>query len=390
MAIAAGHAAWPAVTKVKGHVKTLRTFTVRVSSEDDVYDDLHEWVLSLLPPAKQRALVAWSSRSRQVIMSGDVMTEANRLRLRYDGSREQAVRVGGYRIRVQVAESEAAHDGRWTPPEIVFTASSPPGRDALLAEIARILEQATRVRKRPTFRILDKWGDWSRLDDLPARPLESVILPPGQLDRITADIRRFLGSEEAYLHRGIPWHRGHLYEGEPGTGKSSTALAVAGHFGMDIWYLPLADVNKDSDLIRTVTYVSPRSMLLLEDADVFQAATQRKEGKKDRTVTLSGLLNSLDGIATPHGLLTVLTTNRLKALDEAVIREGRADLRENFALAGEDQVRRLIGHWYGEPWEGPVTWGMSPAAVNEACKRQDTPGAAAADLEDRYGGIRPE
>lgn len=387
LALAATQAAWPFAVTIKNRANGWRTFTVKVSSHDDVYDDLHDWVLSLLPPGRQRALVAWSSRSYRHVLAPDgrPSREESRLRLHYDGSREQSIRVGGHKIKVQVSEGSSS-DGEsksFSPPEIIFTAMSASARDALLDGIREVLALSGKRRRRPQFRMLDKWGDWTRLDDLPPRPLDSVVLPAGQLERITGDVSRFLQAEADYVSRGIPWHRGHLYEGPPGTGKTSVALAVAGHLGMDIWYLPLADISKDSDLIRMITMVTPRSMLLLEDADVFRAATERKEKKRDGKVTLSGLLNSLDGIATPHGLVTVMTTNRAGALDDAVVREGRVDLREHFALADDDQVIRLISRYYGEPATGLIPSGMSPAAVIEACKRNDTMRGAVDDLRKR-------
>jgi hypothetical protein len=137
-------------------------------------------------------------------------------------------------------------------------------------------------------------------------------------------------------------------------------------------------VKKDGSLLRLASRVTPRSMLLLEDIDVFHAATERDDAGEG--LTLSGLLNTLDGIATPHGLLTVLTTNTPEVLDHAVTRAGRIDLVEHFSAADASQVSRLVGRYYGEPVVPDGVCGMSPAEVIEACKRHDVPAAALADL----------
>jgi hypothetical protein len=382
MAFAAGQMALPLARSVRNKARERTTYTVKVPGTDAIYDDLHEWVLGLLPPREQRALVAWSSkRYAELAVPGD-KPRPPALRLRYAGTREQAITVGGHKVKVVVAGFEGRADsdnGHWQPPEIMFTASSLAGRRALTAAMEGVLRRSQQAARRPSFRMLDKWGDWERLDDLPQRSPDSVILPPGQMERLTADVSRFLATEQDYARRCIPWHRGHLYEGPPGTGKTSVARAIAASFGMDVWYLPLADVKKDGELLRMASRIAPRSMLLLEDVDVFHAATVRDD-KSD--VTLSGLLNALDGIATPHGLLTVLTTNTPEVLDHAVIRPGRVDLIEHFGYAGEDEVARLVARYYGEVMTEGIRRGaggisgIAPAGVIEACKRHDSSAAA--------------
>lgn len=379
MTLAAGQMAWPAAKMLRAKAREKTTYTVKVPGSDEIYDDLHAWVLGLLPPRDQRALVAWSSK-QGMLCSPDERPEPPALRLRYDGTREQAIMAGGHKVKVIVNDGLHGKDegSYFKPPEIVFTSTSAAARDALLAAIRSVLADSHGRKRKPSFRMLGKWNDWDRLDDLPPRDLGSVILPAGQIERLTEDVARFLASEQDYLRRCIPWHRGHLYEGPPGTGKTSVARAIASHFGMDVWYMPLADVKKDGELLRLASRIGPRSMLLLEDVDVFHAATQRDD---ESEVTLSGLLNMLDGIATPHGLLTVLTTNTPEVLDHAVVRAGRVDLIEHFGYADALQVSRLVSRWYGQPAlvSGAVS-GVAPAEVIEACKRHDSPDDAIADV----------
>jgi hypothetical protein len=382
LAVAAGQAALPAAKVIRNKVRGRRTYTVKVPGGDDLYDDLHAWVLGLLPSAEQKALVAWTSRPGMLAapMQPGEKPPPLSLRLRYDGTREQVIMVAGQEVAVMVTEAQGGRDDLWRrPPEILFTATSAAGRDALLAALGTVLERSEDRKRKPVTRMLNEWGEWMQLDELPPRDLDSVILPDGQLERITADVRRWLDSEADYGRRCIPWHRAYLFEGPPRTGKTSAARAIASHFGLDVWYLPLGDLKKDADLLRQVGRIAPRSLLLLEDVDVFHAATSRDDQARDKA-TLSGLLNALDGIATPHGLLTIMTSNNPDVLDKALVGAGRVDLIEHFGLADADQVRRIMHRWYERgaitPGLIPDISGIAPADVIEACKRHDDPARA--------------
>ncbi len=377
IALAAGQSAWPSGRWAYKKIRARSTYTVKIDADDDAFEILGAWVLSVLPSDKQHALVAWTSRNYSFDDDAD-RSLAPRLRIRHDGSQEHVISFGGYRYTVCVEDSSGG-DGHWTPPQLVFSATSFAAREALLTAMADALAASRLANHRPSLRMVDKHGGWTAVDELPVRAIGSVVLRKGQMDRLVGDIDRFLKSEQLYVRRGIPWHRGHLYEGSGGTGKTSTVLALANHFGLDLWNLSLADMAKDGELMRAVSTIRPRSMLVIEDIDVFRAAKDRD--RQYGNLTLSGLLNSLDGIATPRGLITVLTTNQPMKLDPALMRAGRADLVEHFGNADETHVSELISHYYDCPVEvADGLTNVAPARVIEACKRHDDAESALRDL----------
>lgn len=184
------------------------------------------------------------------------------------------------------------------------------------------------------------------------RPLESVILDAGVKEAIVADVKEFLSSSKWYYDRGIPYRRGYLLHGPPGTGKSSFIQALAGELDYDIALLNLSERGLTDDrLNHLLTIVPPRTMVLLEDVDV--AFANRRihsdpDGYQGPTVTFSGLLNALDGVASAEERIIFLTTNYVERLDSALVRPGRVDMTVRLGEATRYQVEQLWNRFYGE------------------------------------------
>ncbi|KAF8843562.1 hypothetical protein BDN67DRAFT_923707 [Paxillus ammoniavirescens] len=196
------------------------------------------------------------------------------------------------------------------------------------------------------------WGiEWKQFGQpRRKRPLHSVILDAGVSEKIAQDIRAFLGRRQWYADRGIPYRRGYLLHGPPGSGKTSFIQALAGSLSYDICLLNLSERGlADDKLIHLLSNAPERSFILIEDVDAaFNKRVQTSEDGYQSSVTFSGFLNALDGVASGEERIIFMTSNHIEKLDPALIRPGRVDLSVLVDDASPTQVRTLFTRFYGE------------------------------------------
>lgn len=204
--------------------------------------------------------------------------------------------------------------------------------------------------------IYNSW--WRRCNPKNIRPLDTIILNDNQLERIISDLDNFNSNKDWYLTTGVPYRRGYLFSGPPGTGKSSLVFALAGYLNKPIYVMNLGSLDDDDDLFKAITDIDDNAIILMEDIDcaIGESRSQKKSG-----ITMAGLLNALDGVLTPDNKIFIMTTNHPEKLDPALIRPGRADVHEVIGLLNkESQIK--FAKKFGVDYE-PINEYVSPAEL---------------------------
>ncbi|USW51424.1 Putative AAA+ ATPase domain, ATPase, AAA-type, core [Septoria linicola] len=259
-------------------------------------------------------------------------------------------------------------------------------------------------------------GSWTKTTSRPSRPMDTVILDAEQKSMIVRDMNEYLhpASPRWYATRGIPYRRGYLFHGPPGTGKTSLSFALAGIFGLEIYAISLQEPTlTEGDLLQLFNGLPRRCIVLLEDVDAAGLLRDNQSDDKDKSkakkdekkdgkgatdatkekakkeedytlkdlarelkaisapaqrggrqgaaqqnngagpnrapgtgISLSGLLNAIDGVASAEGRVLIMTTNHPEKLDAALVRPGRVDRKVAFQLAMKDQISELFVRMY--------------------------------------------
>ncbi|KAI8855322.1 P-loop containing nucleoside triphosphate hydrolase protein [Chytridium lagenaria] len=165
------------------------------------------------------------------------------------------------------------------------------------------------------------YPEWRKSALRSPRALDTIVLRDGMLEDIIKDIRSFMSAERWYMEHGIPYRRGHILYGPPGTGKTSTIFAIASYFKMSVCLMNLSSSGMtDSTLQFLLTTAPKNSFIVFEDVDVAFPKSRLENDDEDTqgqsTVTVSGMLNAIDGIAAQEGRIIFLTTNAIESLPQ--------------------------------------------------------------------------
>lgn len=195
---------------------------------------------------------------------------------------------------------------------------------------------------------------------LQPRSLDTLFFSDNEKEKITEHIDRFNDNEEFYKSKQLLFKTGILLHGQPGTGKSSLVKAIASHYGRSIANVNTSNLGK-IDLNKLTQSINVdenrRYIVLLEDIDTLFLNREDENIDKDDQAIINKLLQFLDSNSSPTNVIFIATTNHIERLDQALLREGRFDLKvEVSPLTRETAV------------EFGASFGLDSNVMDQICK----------------------
>ena len=247
----------------------------------------------------------------------------------------------------------------------------------VLADLRAAMRARNVYRSRVISLAAEPYGPPSvRFHTLPAVARQDIVVADGVLERIERHTIGFARHRRRLLAAGRHLRRGLLLHGRPGTGKTLTAMYLA---GQQPDRTVLLMTGRTVGLLRRTCELArllAPATVVLEDVDLI--AEERTRQEPGCTTLLFELLNEMDGLADDVDVVFVLTTTRPELLEPALAaRPGRVDLAVEVPLPDPACRRRLL-ELYGRGLTLRVadldrlverTEGVSPAFIRELLRK---------------------
>lgn len=200
----------------------------------------------------------------------------------------------------------------------------------------------------------DGWGKQTRIK---RRSLNTVFIKPGIKADILKGMSQLTDNPEWFHAKGIDHKATFLFYGPPGTGKTALAKSIASEYSRNIYLLDLSMMT-NSSLSAAMATVPKKSLVLIEDVDAATAAVNSRDVSDsakpmissimDGMLTLSGLLNVLDGVVPLNDVVVCMSTNKPEKLDPALTRKSRVDFAFEIGFMETPEIEGFIAHMYSD------------------------------------------
>jgi hypothetical protein len=231
--------------------------------------------------------------------------------------------------------------------------------------------------------------------------------------KLIKKLNYFLNNEAVYKKKGIPYNLGLLFHGDPGCGKTSCIKAISNYTKRHVVEINLKQIKTCTEFVKIFNdnlmnddYVPhERKIIVLEDIDcmidIIQSRekkdhddekkkkdcnidllslllkttnesnkNQDKEKENDDTLTLSCILNTIDGVLENYGRILIITTNYVDMLDKALIRPGRIDTKIKFTKCTNKMYHDIIENYFDVELDRTIPFvelEYSPAECLDMC-----------------------
>lgn len=222
---------------------------------------------------------------------------------------------------------------------------------------------------------------------------------------VIRSLEYFINNKSIYEKRGLSYTLGFLLYGDPGCGKTSCIKAIQNYTKRSIEVVNLRNIKTCGDFHKVfydteLNFNIPidRKIIVLEDIDCMSDIIKNREtspvpenitsetkseitlsdifSKSKSTsiannldkITLSYILNIIDGINEMSGRIMIITTNHPELIDPALIRAGRIDIKINFTYCTNEDAVNIINNTMGlSVSEVTLTKHWTPADLINHC-----------------------